>query len=154
MREMKTRKIILVFGSLGLTALLLGAGGVKWPFLTRTANITAGSIADGFARSDLNPPRLKVEDANRSSITLVWDFMERELVPGEGLGAYVDGEGSHSRITGFRIYRDGFWLTDLSREQTSVVDDGLFPGESYRKARGRCRWSPAGEPGSRPRASS
>lgn len=92
-----------------------------------TIEIYQGSVEEGFAFSNLYAPsNLREEEISSSSITLAWDFEEKNLMAKSGLDPkYTD----HS---GFRIYRDGFWLEDILGKETKYTDTGLFPGETYK----------------------
>lgn len=92
-----------------------------------TVEILEGSAEEGFSYSNLYAPgQLKAGDVTSSSITITWGFEKQKFQVKSGVNS------QYAQVSGFRIYRDGFWLTDVPKEQTLLVDTGLFPGDSYK----------------------
>jgi len=118
------RKIILIFCAILLIAIFIGRSGVLSSAFT--VELTEGLVDEGFAYSNLYPPRIRTGNITSSEITIAWDFERKKLVSKRGLDYRC------AELSGFRIYRDGFWFTDVSAEQNSITDTGLFPGESYK----------------------
>lgn len=120
------RKIILIFCAILsiVIVILISRGGISSSAFT--VELVEGSVTDGFAYSNLYSPQIRGENITGSEITIVWDFERKELVPKRGL------DHKYTELTGFRVYRDGFWFTDVPKERNSVTDAGLFPGESYK----------------------
>ena len=76
--------------------------------------------------SNLYPPTdLKKDNSDEESIRISWKFPQKKLVTDAGI------PWEYAVISGFRIYRDGFWYTDTAKDTSSFLDTGLSSGESY-----------------------
>lgn len=118
------RKIILIFCVILLIVIFIGRSGVLSSAFT--VELTEGSVDEGFAYSNLYPPRIRTGNITSSEITIAWDFERKKLVSKRGLDYRC------AELSGFRIYRDGFWFTDVPKDRRSITDTGLFPGTSYK----------------------
>jgi len=76
--------------------------------------------------SNLHAPELKVKNSDENKIVLSWDKDSRELTVGEGVA------WEYALRSGYRIYRDGQWYTDVVDEKYTFMDEGLYPGETYK----------------------
>jgi len=72
---------------------------------------------DNLTSSNLYPPNnLKIEERGFDFVSFSWDFDERELnIPQGSFWEYAV-------ISGFRIYRNGFWYTDIAKDKYFFED--------------------------------
>ena len=71
--------------------------------------------------SNLYPPKnVQISSVSNSSVKISWNFENKELVVPEGMAR------EYAILSGFRVYRDGYWLTDVPKADKSYIDTGLY----------------------------
>jgi lysophospholipase L1-like esterase len=79
-----------------------------------------------FTHSDLYPPNMLTEvKATNSIVAISWNFPDKKLTVTQGVAP------EYALLSGFRIYRDGYWFADIPKNQTTFTDTGLYPDETY-----------------------
>ena len=79
-----------------------------------------------LTRSNLYPPsNIKIEAVSKSSIEFSWSFYKKKLIETKGLAP------EYSILSGFRVYRDGFWFEDVPKDVNHIIDTNLYPGQTY-----------------------
>ncbi len=89
------------------------------------ANTFTIKITEGNTKSDLYAPTDLKAESTSNSVSLSWNFAQRKLV------AFSPEMKPYILHSGYRIYRDGFWYTDILGELSTFTDTNLYPGESY-----------------------
>lgn len=71
------------------------------------------------------PTNVRITSVSDTVAEISWDFDHKEIV----------SEGSqpseYAKLSGFRIYRDGYWYRDIAIGRTSFLDKGLLPATAY-----------------------
>lgn len=76
--------------------------------------------------SNLYPPdSLKVVSLSSESAQLSWNFKNMNLI------VPSDNPKEYANLSGYRIYRNGYWYLDLSGPTKSFLDTDLYPGKTY-----------------------
>lgn len=85
------------------------------------------TISEDKTKSDLYSPRdLKVEKMDDDKVLLTWNFDRKEFTVDDGLPA------EYGILSGYRIYKDGYWHKDVPITTKKFIDEDLYPNESYR----------------------
>ncbi|HUC95244.1 MAG TPA: GDSL-type esterase/lipase family protein [Candidatus Saccharimonadales bacterium] len=71
------------------------------------------------------PSGVKVDSVSPDKIQISWNFDNDKLMVPTG------NAPEYAILSGFRIYRDGFWYEDVPKSNMAFVDDSLYPGSSY-----------------------
>lgn len=93
---------------------------------SQETSVYSVTFNDSLTQSTYYPPEnIEIQNTGSTSITLSWQLPEKQVsLPKPAAPEYAN-------LSGFRIYRDGFWLTDLSKESRRFSDSYLYPSESY-----------------------
>jgi lysophospholipase L1-like esterase len=79
-----------------------------------------------LTKSNLFPvDKLEVSNESSSSVKLTWEFADRKMLMAE------DEPIEYSALSGFRIYRDGYWMTDVGKNARKLIDADLLPDTKY-----------------------
>lgn len=85
------------------------------------------NVDSSITHSNLySPSDLKAQDISATTIKLTWKFPKKEIVVATGLPP------QYGTLSGYRIYRDGFWYQDIPLIQDEFIDSNLLPDEEYR----------------------
>jgi len=115
---------IIIFFLLSLTAIILLS------FHKNNKPVAESDYQMEFS-SDLTssnlyaPNNLKVDKIGSESAELTWNFKATHLVTEKGVAP------EYANLSGYRIYRDGYWYLDLSGAEKSFLDTDLYPGKNY-----------------------
>jgi lysophospholipase L1-like esterase len=71
------------------------------------------------------PNNLRVGKVSSDSAEIFWNFDSRNLTTDR------DTPNEYLLLSGYRIYRNNQWYLDLSGQDKSFTDTGLFPGKTY-----------------------
>jgi acyl-CoA thioesterase I len=71
------------------------------------------------------PTNVKLDKVIGSVAIITWKFEMSEM----SLEANVPPQ--YAALSGFRIYRDGYWYTDVDLNKRNFIDTSLFAGDSY-----------------------
>ena len=72
------------------------------------------------------PENIEAKFKSKDSIEVSWSFDNKELKNADPSLA-----PEYAILSGFKIYRDGFWYIDVPASERSFVDDNLYPDETY-----------------------
>lgn len=90
----------------------------KEPFLVEFSS-------DLLSSNLYSPDKLKIEEVNENSVQFCWNFVKQDLLVSE------DDFPEYANLSGFRIYRDDFWFTDVDGDTNCYKDNYLLSGELY-----------------------
>lgn len=81
---------------------------------------------ESLTHSNLYAPKnLKIKAKGKDSVEVSWDLDDKQLQVNSGV------PWEFAVLSGFRIYRDGYWYKDVSKDIKKFVDDKLYPNETY-----------------------
>lgn len=83
------------------------------------------TIDETKTKSNLYPPKdLKVEKIDDAKVALTWNFDRKEFVVSNDSLEY-------GILSGYRIYKDGYWHKDINLSEKKFIDEDLLPNETY-----------------------
>lgn len=84
-------------------------------------------INEEITKSNLYPPKnLKVTKLSNNKIEIRWNFDKKEFIAPPQMAS------EYGILSGFRIYKNGFWYKDVNVDSMKFVDQDILPNEDYK----------------------
>jgi lysophospholipase L1-like esterase len=83
-----------------------------------------------LSRSDLYPiDNLEAKNASSTEITLKWNYQNKKTLPKDS--SLITAHPEYALLSGYRIYRDDSYYTDISKNTATFTDQYLSPNQPY-----------------------
>lgn len=120
---MKRLFFIIFFVPLLIVIIVLSVYKVKKPVEVSDYQLEFNS--DLISSNLYAPDNLKINEFNSDFAKISWSFNNRNLIVKDGVPK------EYSILSGFRVYRNGYWYKDLSGSDKSFLDKYLYPEKTY-----------------------